>query len=145
MSRSMTTLLLAPAMLALSTVPASAHTSARAVARPAAACTTTGYSKNCAGCKHLRATGGFTIKVAHTKFSVKGKGTADEVGTTLCVTHVATPVPSRGGVGVRVTATGAFSPLKVPHAHVFFFKASAGALKKVKAIRKPGLYQLVRA
>jgi hypothetical protein len=108
-------------------------------------CTTTGYSMNCTGCVKISRAGTFTVKVQHTNLAVRGKGSSLSAGTTVCLAKVPTPVQSKGGVGVRVTATGPFGPLHVEgkHPKVFSYNVKTRALKKVKAMSRPGIYQII--
>jgi hypothetical protein len=112
-------------------------------AAPAGACTQTGYTKNCSGCKHLPGSGSFSLKVPGANVAFRGKGSSGSAHTTLCFTRVAAPVQSKGGVGVKVSATGPFKPLHVKHGKLYRYNPASGKDKKVKAVTKAGIYQVV--
>lgn len=111
-------------------------------AAPARACTTTGYTRNCTGCIKITSSHAFTLKVPSSRITLRGSG-GTHLGTTVCVARVPAPVASHGGQGVRVTATGSFSPLHVRRATIYRFNASKDTVKKVKKIGHPGIYQIV--
>jgi hypothetical protein len=128
-------------------VPVSAravvHPAASRAAAPAAACTSTGYTSNCGGCVKVSASRSYTVTVPHT--SLKLKGTKAASGATVCFAKVATPVPSKGGIGVRVTATRSLGSVKLTGAKhkVYLFHPATKTLTTVKVITKVGIYQIV--
>jgi hypothetical protein len=131
-----------------SAAPTSARTLHRAVQSaqvqaPAVACTSTGYTSNCGGCVTVKASGTYTVKVPKTTLTFKGSKAAK--GAKVCFSKVATPVKSKGGVGVRVTATkklGTAKPSKKKDV-VYLFHAATKTMTKVKSITKAGIYQVV--
>jgi hypothetical protein len=127
----------------LTGLPVSAFLPGNAIARAATACTTTGYTHNCGGCIKFTSTDAFSIRVPKTKLTVTGRGTSRAVGTTVCVIRIAPPRKSKGGIGLRVTATGPFAAIHVPHAHLYRYNVGTGKLKHVKTISHAGLYQIV--
>lgn len=129
---------------------ASAHTSHHAIPRsvalrPAASCTTTGYTKNCTGCITIPGSGRFTIKVPHANASVRGTGSRSTSKTRVCLAKVSKPKPSLGGVGARVTATGKFPALHPAgkNARAYLFTPKTGKVHRVSSIKKAGIYQIV--
>lgn len=129
---------------------ASAHAPLRASperAHPqnvAAKCVSTGYTQNCTGCAKIKASGTYTLKAPNSSITLTGKGTARGKGTTICVSQLAPPVKSKSGKGIRVTATGSFSPMKLKgHKTIYKYSPKTNALKKVTKISAPGIYQIV--
>jgi hypothetical protein len=113
------------------------------VSSVATTCTSTGYSHNCGGCITTSSSGNYSVKVPHTTKTVVGKGASS--GSTVCFAKVATPIKSRGGIGLRVTSTGAMGAVKVKgkHVKIYLYSPATKSLKKVKKISKPGIYQIV--
>jgi hypothetical protein len=131
------------ALVGLNAGAAAAHRAAAVPRHPALGCAITAYTKNCGGCATLSAAGAFTLAVPHTHLRLHGKSGAADSGTKVCAAKVAAPRPSMGGVGIRITATGPFKPFKIPKAKIYQYNPKSGSLTKVKAIKKPGVYQVI--
>jgi hypothetical protein len=109
-----------------------------------ATCTKAGYSHNNAVCVIVPSSGSFSVKVPSTSIKVKGKGSASTSGTQITLTKIAAPMSSKGGVGIKVRATGKFKPLHVSSGKLWLFNAAKNTLKSVTAITATGIYQVTK-
>jgi hypothetical protein len=133
------------ALLVLALAVSAAGVAGPAYAAPVQAkCTKAGYSHNNTVCVVVPSSGSFTIKVPKTSLKIKGTGSAATKGTQITITKVAAPVHSKGGVGIKIRATGKFNPLHVSTGKIWLYNAGKNSLKAVSAIKSPGIYQVTK-
>lgn len=123
--------------------PASTPVSASALSQPVRACTTTGYTVNCTGCVKVPSRGNFALRVPKSPASLLGSGSSATRGTTICVAQVAPPRRSLGGVGIRVSVKGRFSPLRLSRGKLYRWTASNNRVTQVRTLDRAGIYQVV--
>jgi hypothetical protein len=133
------------ALLILALAVPAAGVAGLAYAAPAQAkCTKAGYSHNNAVCVVVPSSGSFTVKVPNTSLKVKGTGSAATKGTQITITKVAAPMHSKGGVGIKIRATGKFNPLHVSSGKIWLYNAGKNSLKAVSTINSSGIYQVTK-
>jgi hypothetical protein len=130
-----------PLILAIA-LPAVGQAGPIHAAAPRATCTKAGYSiSSNAVCVQVPSSGSFSVKVPETSLKVKGKGSAATHATQITITKLAAPVKSKGGVGIKIRATGKFNPLHVSSGTLWLYNAGKNSLKQVSTITKNGIYQ----
>jgi hypothetical protein len=125
-------------------VPILSPAAGSALAAPAAAgCAPAGYSNTGVQCIVVPAHGSFSMKIAGTRASLRGTGSAATARTQITVLKVPAPVRSKGGFGLRLRATGTFNPLTVSPGKTYAYNASKNKLSAIKSIKAAGLYQVI--
>jgi hypothetical protein len=95
-------------------------------------------------CVLVPSSGTFSVKVPGTSLKVKGKGSSSTHGTQITITKLAAPVKPKGGVGIKIRATGKFNPLHISSGKLWIYNAGNNSLKQVSAITKNGIYQATK-
>lgn len=108
-----------------------------------AKCTRTAYANSCG--ITIPAKGKFSIPVPGTSAKLIGTGSKATAGTRITLAKVAAPKPSKGGVGMKVNATGKFNPLRLSKGTLWRYKPSNNSLSRVKKVKHTGIYQVTGA
>jgi len=125
-------------------LPAAGQVATAGAAPARASCPAPGYMPAHAACKVLPASGTFKLTIPGTSFALKGSGSSKVAGNEVTVTKISAPVPSKGGFGFRLTASGGFGSLHPSSGKVWKYNASSNKLKSVKTIKSTGIYQVTK-
>jgi hypothetical protein len=118
-----------------------ASATASTVTQPTKSCTRNAYAYSC-GTK-IPANGAFSIKIPGSPAKLIGQGSKKTAGVHIRVAKVTAPDARVGGDGIKISATGSFSPLHLSKGKIYRYNASSGKASLIKKVKAPGIYQVL--